>query len=336
MTSKHPRRPSSGALLRAAKVPALLITNTANIRYLTGIAVSSGCVLVLREGIRLFVDGRYLEAARASAWSGVRVHPIGDFPKIFRKLRRAGFEAEEVTVAKLSRWKRRYKNTKFVHKEGIVEEFRRKKALDELRWIHRACAVTRRILRKVPAFLKPGISELRLVHELSSLAYRFGSEGMAFDTIVAFGEHTAFPHHHSTHRILKTGDLVQVDMGVRVGGYCSDFSRVFFTGRKLPQQARAYAALQRVKQASEALVRPGITNRALDRRARDMFKKEGFDREFCHALGHGLGLEIHEGVSLSGKAPLRRLKKHEVITIEPGLYFEGQWGMRLEDTIMVQ
>lgn len=336
MTSKHPRRPSSGVLLKAAKVPALLITSTANIRYLTGIAASSGCVLVLREGISLFVDGRYLEAARAFAWSGVRVHPVGDFPKVFRKLRRAGFEAEEVTVATLRRWKRKYKNTKFVHKEGTIEEFRRTKAPDELRWIHRACAVTRRILRKVPALLKPGISELCLVHEISSLAYRFGSEGMAFSTIVAFGRHTAFPHHHPTQRKLKTGDLVQVDMGVRVGGYCSDFSRVFFTGRKSPKQARAYAALQRVKQASEALVRPGITNRALDRRAREILREEGFDREFCHALGHGLGLEIHEGVSLSKKAPLKRLKKHEVITIEPGLYFSGQWGMRLEDTIMVQ
>lgn len=159
---------------------------------------------------------------------------------------------------------------------------------------------------------------------------------MAFDTIVGFGEHTSRPHHHPTDRALRKGDIVQIDLGLKIDGYCSDMSRVFYTGTKTSRQAKAYRALLEAKKTAEKMVKPGVDVRALDQAARRVLKKHGFGKEFCHALGHGLGLDIHEAPTISGKSKPYRLKKDEVITIEPGLYFPGEWGMRIEDTMIVR
>jgi Xaa-Pro aminopeptidase len=159
---------------------------------------------------------------------------------------------------------------------------------------------------------------------------------MAFETIVAFGENTSKPHHHPTERKLKKGDIVQIDMGVKINGYCSDYSDVYFTSPATPEQKIALSALKKAAKTAKKLVKEGISNRLLDQTARRILKTYGYDKEFSHALGHGVGLEIHEGVTLSSKAPVMKLKKNEVITIEPGLYFEGKWGMRVEETVVVE
>jgi Xaa-Pro aminopeptidase len=158
---------------------------------------------------------------------------------------------------------------------------------------------------------------------------------MAFPTIVGFGENTAFPHHHPTTRRLKRGDIVQIDLGVKAGGYCSDYSRVFFTAKPTAEQRKALLALKRAKAAAEQLIRVGMENRVLDLKAREVLASFGIEKAFTHALGHGVGLEIHEGLSISKKAKRKKLLKNEVITIEPGVYFPGKWGMRVEDTIVV-
>ena len=335
MSMRPSPRPNAAAILRRAGVPALLVTTRSNIRYCTGIALSSGIVLVSSAGFELFVDGRYIEAARKKARRGVSVRPVGEWQNRLKKLRRVGVEADEVTLSRFTAWKRKYKNTKFVQTSGIVEEFRRSKKPEELRDIRQACKVTKAVLRLVPHMLKIGIREKDLAWQLDSESRRRGADGMAFETIVAFGEHTSSPHHHPTDRRLLKGDLIQVDMGAAFRGYCSDYSRVFFTGKPTGDQAKALRALKRAKSAAEAMIRVGVTNRILDQTARDVLKKYGYDEEFSHALGHGLGLDIHETPTVSMKAPMKRLRKNEVITIEPGLYFPGEWGIRIEDTIVV-
>ena len=124
-------------------------------------------------------------------------------------------------------------------------------------------------------------------------------------------------------------------MGVKVNGYCSDYSRVFFTAPPTKDQRKAFLALKKTKAAAEQLVRAGRENRALDLKAREVLASYGMEKAFTHALGHGVGLEIHEGLSISKKAKRKKLLKNEVITIEPGVYFVGKWGMRVEDTIIV-
>lgn len=336
MMTRNQHRPTAHAILRAGRVPALLVSNPQNIRYLTGIKASAGHVLITATGFNVYLDSRYLEAGKQAAYFGVQVHPLKTWSQDLKALRKVGVESEKVTIASFLRWQRKFKNTKFVHTSNIIEEFRREKNEEELRYIRHACSMTRALLHWVPSRLKRGVTEQGLAFELSRRAEKLGADGMAFDSIVAFGTHTARPHHQPTARRFRPGDLVQLDIGVKVHGYCSDFSRVFFTGKKLPLQVRAFAVLKRAKRAAEKLVRPGVSNHALDRAARNVLRTEKFDRRFTHALGHGLGLDIHEGVSISRKAPLTTLKRNEVITIEPGVYLEGQWGMRLEDTIIVR
>lgn len=267
---------------------------------------------------------------------GIAVLPLDSLDAVLSDIGTIGFESEDVTCARLLRWKKKYKNTKFVHTSGIVEEFRRSKSQDELKKILKACSITKAVLRLIPRLLLSGISEKNLAWRIESECRKRGADGMAFETIVGFGEHTSRPHHHPTDRKLRVGDLVQIDMGAKFDGYCSDYSRVFFTASPTVEQAKAMKALRTASNAAKAILKPDVTNRQLDEKARSALKSFGYDKEFSHALGHGVGLDIHEGVTLSMKARSRKIKKNEVVTIEPGLYFEGKWGMRIEETIIVR
>lgn len=333
-----PPRPPSFIrhVFSCATFDALLISDLSNIRYLTGSNVSSGLVLLTRRSVMFFVDGRYAESTKETSYPYVVIRPHSDCGVVLKKYRRVGFESEHVTVARLGRFRKLCPGVRFKPTSGIIEDLRRSKSPRELRAIQKACVLTKRVLRLIPTRLKIGVTERSLALDIEILSRSLGAESMAFDTIVAFGENTSRPHHRPGDRRLRRSDIVQIDMGVKIDGYCSDFSRVFWMGQITSTQVEAYKALLEAKKEAETAVRSGVTNRSLDAVARRALKRYGFDKEFCHSLGHGLGIDIHESPSLSMKAPLMTLRKNEVITIEPGLYFEGEWGMRVEDTIVVR
>lgn len=336
MLPRDRQRPSCRRILATARVPYLLVTDPVNIRYLTGIDASVGFLLLSQFRAELFLDGRYIESAKTACRRGILVRPVEEFVPALRALRKVGIESHAITLERFRLWKRKFKNTKFIQTTRIIEEFRRIKRPDELAAIRGALRITHAILRRVPSMLKSGLSERNIALEIESLAIRAGADGMAFDTIVAFGENSSSPHHHPGSRCLRRGDLVQIDMGVRLRGYCSDVSRVFFTAAPTPEQRRVFRALQRAKRVAEHALVPGVTNRALDHLARRELRSAGLEEAFTHALGHGLGLAIHEQPSLSRKAPRAALLRGEVVTIEPGAYFPGVFGMRLEDTHVVR
>lgn len=321
-------------LLPQSSLPALLLTNPLNIRYLTGATMSEGVLLVKPRSVLLFADARYAEAVKHAVSRSIRVCDPAELPRVLAGYERCGFEEAHVTAARLHGWKTRFKSTKFVHSNGLVEGLRRKKDADELRRIKRALTLTSTILRDVPSWLHPGITERALAWMIHQQAIERGAEGLAFETIVAFGPHTSVPHHHPTDRRLRARDIVQIDMGVRFDGYCSDRSEVFFVGRPTAEQRRVYDAVQNAKKAAIAAVRPGVTCAALDACARERLAEASLESFFAHALGHGVGLDIHEGVTLSGRSR-DTLQQHEVVTIEPGVYLPGRFGVRLEDTIVV-
>ncbi len=329
----HPS--SSLALLRHAGCPAFLVTNPVNILYLTGAEISAGAVLALPRGYHLFVDGRYGEEVSHTLRAGVRVHERDQLHAFLQKLTRCGCEAESVTLGQCARWKRQFKNTKFVQCSNGVGAFRRSKDAEERVAFRRAQRITQAMLRRVPAALRPGVTERAVVWKLTEWAHALKADGLAFDPIVAFGSHTSHPHHHATDRRLKRGDLVQIDVGARFHGYCADQSRVFFTGRKTAEQERVLAAVKEAQSAALRAVKTGITTHELDRMARSVLGKYGLEKYFVHSLGHGVGLEIHEGVTLSQMRPEEKLQKNEIITIEPGVYLPGKFGMRLECEIIV-
>ncbi len=327
--------PKPSQILQKARCRSFLVTDLTNILYLTGLSVSAGCILVTKNRYLFFLDSRYLEAAKKLETGTVRICPLETLPKHLQKLRSIGIEAESITLSRMAVWKKKYKNTKFVQTSGVIEEFRRSKTSREISSIARACSITKSVLRLIPTLLRIGITERDLAWKIETECRKRGADSLAFESIVAFGEHSAIPHHHSTDRKLRKTDVVQIDMGAKFSHYCSDYSRVYFMEKPTRDQAKAMNALRYASAAAMKILKPGVTNRALDLVARSTLKAYGFEKEFSHALGHGVGLDIHEGVTLSSKAPVQQLRKNEVITIEPGLYFPGKWGMRIEETIVV-
>lgn len=330
----HSMRLSPSQLLRQARVPAFLITDLVNIRYLMGLELSAGVLLAVPRRYFLFVDARYSEAA-ARRGGLVIVRDLRELPEAMGEVRRCGFEAEHVTVLQRKGWQKKFPRTRFIETSGIVQSFRRRKDTEELRNLRRARSLTRELLRRFPSLLRRRVTEQQIARQLLLWALELGGDSLSFDPIVAFGTHTSSPHHRPTSRLLQKGHIVQIDVGVKVKGYCADMSDVFFTVNPTKTQEQVYRALRIAKARAAAAVKPGTSTRELDRIARNVLKKAGVEQYFTHSLGHGVGLEIHEGVSLSQKAPDQKLLRGEVITIEPGIYIPGKWGMRLEDMVFV-
>jgi Xaa-Pro aminopeptidase len=323
------------SVLRKQKLPCLLVTNPSNIRYLTGLAASEALVLVRQRDATLFVDARYIEAAKRVKSTMLKVADRKGIEEALRAARTCGYEEHDVTAGRVRRWKANFKNTKFVHTSGLVEGLRRKKDADEIAAIKRALRITNDVLKSVPSMLRVGMTELDLSTALLLACLDGGADGMAFETIVAFGPSSSEPHHHSGTRKLRARDIVQVDMGARYRGYCSDRSDVYFMGEPTAEQRVVHEAVFEAKRAAEKLVRAGTSCADLDREARRVLKTRKLEKYFTHSLGHGLGLDIHEGVSLSSRSA-DSLLSGEVVTIEPGVYLPGKFGIRLEDTVFVK
>ena len=322
--------------------------------------MTAGVMLLHGKKRLLFVDGRYSEKAEKESYKNVKVLPVDDLNKTIKRFKQVRFEADDLTVSHLKRWRKRFRGTKLVPSSGVVEEMRRVKKPDEIKAVQKACKITDEVMKRIPKLLKGScvgkkgklrrgvacnaptefsvaapITERSLAWKIEKLSHELGAESMAFETIVAFGSHTSRPHHRPTNKKLKKGDIIQIDMGVKVNGYCSDCSRVFFTGKPTEEQKKVFDLLCKTVKKCEKRAKPGVTNHSLDKLARGMLKDDGYDKYFTHGLGHGVGLEIHEGARISLRAELQKLKNNEVITIEPGIYLPGKWGMRVEDTILV-
>ena len=323
------------AVLKSAKASAMLVTSLTNIRYLTGLQLSAGFVLIKAKKMTLYVDGRYQEAARKQAKKGIAVKPIEDIENDLKTTKKCAFESDDVTVARLSNWKRKFKNTKFVQSRGVIEEFRRAKTPEELRHFKKAQAITKKVMKNVPSMLKPGVTEKAIAEQIRRLAVDLGADEFSFDPIVAFGKNSSSPHHHPGNAKLKKRDIIQIDCGARVNGYCADQSTVFFKGDPTAEQKRVYKAVQEAKKAAITEVKTGVSNRKLDAIARKVLAAYELEEYFTHSLGHGVGLDIHEGPSLSVKATQTKLKKNEIVTIEPGVYLPGKFGIRLEEELIV-
>ncbi|MDD5026557.1 MAG: Xaa-Pro peptidase family protein [Candidatus Peribacteraceae bacterium] len=329
-------RPTSPSeLLAEADIGAFLVSDRVNIRYVTGLELSAGFLLALPRSYHLFVDGRYREVAERQVPDNMRVHDLSLLPRAFAKVPECGIEAEVVTLAQWARWKRQFKDTKFVQIKGLLQGFRRQKDAKEIALFRRAQSLTRELLARVPAYLRKSVTERSLAWQFQVWAHELGADGLAFDPIVAFGTNTSRPHHRPTDRHLKKGHLVQVDVGVKYRGYCADLSAVFFTAKMTTQEERVLTAVRDALNAVRKAVKPGATNHTLHAAEDAVFQKYGVGYLKAHSLGHGVGLEIHEGISLSDLVPEKALLKNEIMAIEPGLYLPGRFGMRLEEDVIV-
>ncbi len=328
-------RPIPKELLAKTGLKALFITNPINVRYLTRLPAEHGVLLVQSQKFTLFVNALELEAVKAVKQKTVVVRDLSMLETVMKKISQCGFEEQDVTVARLRRWKKLFPRTTWKGIGEIVEPFRRTKDADELKAMLKANLITEDILEKIPSILKVGVTESEVSWMIESWARAAGSPKMGFETIVAFGPNTSRPHHRPTTRKLKKQDIIQIDMGLVIDGYTSDRSAVYFKGKPTTKQVMVLKALEEAKKTGIEAIKPGIAASIPDLAARKVLKKYGLEKYFIHSLGHGVGLDIHEGVTLS-KRSKQILLEYEVVTVEPGVYFPGTWGMRLEDMVIVQ
>ena len=338
-----------GALRRRltrAGLPGLLVTHLPDVRYLCGFTGSSAALAVTRRTARLFTDGRYtaqaneeVKAAQVQIASGSPAVAASQWLAAQPGVAMAGFDPAKTTVAELARWKnelpsRLSRGFFQALPASLVEQLRSVKDGDELAVMAEAALMGCKLFEHILGVLRPGIAEVEVAGELEHHARMIGAEGMSFETIVAAGLRSAMPHGRATQAPLPRRGFVTMDFGIIHKGYCSDMTRTVFLGKPKPNERKAYEAVLEAQENAVHAVTPGASCAEVDEAARGVLRREGFADFFTHSTGHGVGLEIHEPPRV-GAGQTTRLQPGMVITIEPGIYLAGKFGIRIEDMVAV-
>jgi Xaa-Pro aminopeptidase len=327
---------------------AFVVSSLHNITYLCGFRGTAGLLVVTAQGEQMIVDGRYLSAAeealRSAGLSEAQVERVerrydltlADLLKSL-KARRVAFEAEHVTVAGLAAWQRAGGGITWEPTEKIVEKQRAIKDDFEIAALRRGGRALSAVARELPSWIRAGRSELDLARDIDAAIERAGFSAPAFPTIVASGPNSAQPHARPTARRLEAGDLVLLDFGGILDGYCVDLTRMAVPGQVDSRAASLFDAVRAAQAAAIANVRAGVPAAQVDAAARDVLDARGLGDAFLHGTGHGLGLEVHEAprISRADSGTADVLEARMVCTIEPGAYLDGFGGVRLEDDVLV-
>ena len=339
------RVPRLRAVIGESAADALLVSKLVNVRYLTGFTGSAGLLLVLPDEVVLVTDGRYGQQATeqlAAAGVQARVEVSGTAQRELASasvsaagVRRLGLEADAVTWAQ----QRAYADTWFPDVEleatvGLVDGLRLVKDEGEVARIEAAARIADDALANVRARLLDQPTESEFGIELDFEIRRLGAWGNSFETIVASGPNGAKPHHRPSSRRIVEGDLVVLDFGAVVDGYCSDMTRTVMVGEPSPTQARMLEVVTAAQQAGVDAVGDGVATADVDAACRRVITDAGWGDAFLHATGHGVGLEIHEAPRVAATADAT-LAPGVVVTVEPGVYLPTHGGVRVEDTLVV-
>lgn len=342
----HDRPPEGES--KPQRLDGLLVSNIVNIGYLTGFTGSVGLAIVMPDAAYLIVDTRYttqaaqevspqFEIVGADSAAGM-VSTLGHVLARYQKKLRLGFEADDVTVAILRAWKDNTSTTaRLKPTTGIVETLRAIKDAGEIAAIREAIRLAEACFKKVENLLVPGTVESDFAAELEIAMRRAGAQKPSFDTIVASGPNGARPHHGAGDRAFELGDLVTIDWGAVVNGYCSDLTRTVLIGggEMVGKQRDVYQTVLEAKNLATEAIRPGAMGKDIDDIGRGHIAARGYGDYFGHSLGHALGRVVHDGMTLSQRAPKVVLEAGMVTTVEPGIYIPGWGGVRIEDDVLV-
>jgi Xaa-Pro aminopeptidase len=311
----------------------LLVTNPTNVVYLTGFQSSNTVLLIDPDRVQLFTDFRYLEAAQAV--EGVEVVQtkrsiIADLAE--RLTGTVGFEAATLAYAQVETL--RSGGLDAVPRVGLVERLRAVKDERELDAIRRACNVTDRMYERLREVRFIGRTELEVSWDVTRLFHEEGGDGLAFESIVGAGPTGARPHARAGNRTIERSELVVIDAGCTIDGYASDYTRTFSTGPVDEQAREAYAVVLAAQETALETIRAGLAGIDADAAARGVVEDSQFAGMFGHGLGHGLGLDVHEAPTMSTLSN-DTLAVGNVVTVEPGVYVEGKFGVRIEDDVVV-
>ncbi|MBR5900659.1 MAG: aminopeptidase P family protein [Clostridia bacterium] len=318
---------------------AFLFNHSVALRYFTGEKIDEGYV-VLTDCVTAFVDLRYFYAAKQLLEKkGVECLPLYSISDVKNYLINKGvtklyIDYDKTTLSEYEKYKEFgveiYNGTKdFNASREIKTEF-------ELQSISKACEITQKAFYSAVERVKEGMTERELADLIDTGCVKLGAEGAAFETIVAFGENSAVPHHQTSNRKLTLNTPILIDTGCVVNGYRSDLTRTFYFGTPSEKFVKAYDQVLNANLIAIKSIKEGCLTSDADAYARNYLESYGVADKFTHSLGHGVGLEVHESPTLSPKATPKPLKEGTVFTIEPGLYYDGEFGIRIEDTVVLQ
>ena len=337
------RRTKLVRTFKSVGVDALLVSGESNVRYLTGFTGDSTWLYLSRSATILISDSRYttqianecgeLDVDIRDARKSMSVAVAAVVKKA--KIKRLGFEADHLTVSQHGSLAPKIESADLVSTSGLTERLREIKDKWELEQIREAVYLAERGIGVVRSSLKPEQTEREIRYTLEAAMRSFGAAGPGFEPIVGVGPTAALPHAHAGDRIVGESPILLIDWGAEThSGYRSDLTRVFVTGKITRQMKTVYNTVLKAHQKAIAAIKPGVGCKTVDRIARKVIADAGFEKYFGHGLGHGFGLDIHESVRMS---PLSEqvFESGMVVTVEPGIYLPGKFGVRIEDDILV-
>lgn len=328
-------------ILKELNLDAVLISNGNNMRYISGFTGATGYVYISHKSYSVITDFRYTYQAEAEA-KGYEIITIGNhgyeeaINDILRteQVNRLGFEAEDTLFSKFQSFKEKLVVDELVPVRNEITRLRRIKTPKELEYIERAEAIGDQVFSEILTFIKPGMTEIEVAARIEYLLKVNGAEGLSFSAIVASGINSSMPHAVPSHKKIETGDFLTMDYGCIYEGYCSDMTRTIVIGKASDKQKEIYQVVLEAQEAAMDFLKTGYKGKEIDKVARDIINKAGYEGCFGHGLGHGVGLFIHEEPRLS-------MMEEEIIlagmaeTVEPGIYIKGYGGVRIEDLVAV-
>ena len=312
-----------------------------HLRYLTGYSGSNGLCLVTHSDVYFLTDFRYQEQIQREVACTRSVVTSGDLiekaasARFFRGCKRIGIEKDLLPVGQFAALRSNVHAARFVPTDEYVESLAAVKSVNEITLIKDAVRITDAVFKKVLTMLRPGMTELDVSAEISYYHKKFGAEKDSFEPIVVSGPRGSLPHGRPSARKIKHGDLVTLDLGCFYSGYCSDLTRTIAVGKISAEQKKVYGIVAQAQQLAIDAAKSGMEAKRLDAVARRFIRTRGYGKYFGHGLGHGIGLEIHEAPRVSARS-LHSLRDGNVVTIEPGIYLPGKFGIRIEDDIVIR
>lgn len=322
-------------------IEALLVSSWPNVTYLSGFQSMESWIVVSPKTLFFITDSRYIEQAIAEApgfkmilREGKSVSEIVADLASQNGWKSVGFEASIVTHAFYLGLAKRVGESRLKATYGLVEELREIKDRLEISLIRQSANIAVKGFHYIKQIARPGMRERELQARLEHYTKTLGSEKPAFDLILAAGKRSSMPHCQSNETLTRNNDILLVDMGVVYRGYHSDLTRPIFLGKMSTLHKKIYGIVWKAQRAGIAKAGPGVPASEVDAACREVIRKEGYSKKFGHGTGHGVGLEIHEAPTVSGRSKTI-LKPGMVITVEPGVYLPNKFGVRIEDMVLI-
>lgn len=328
--------------LEETKVQGITITNLSNIRYLTGFRGSAATLFVFNDELHFVTDDRYKHIEEELyPLPNLKIHFTRDLwnyakeTNLLDGIKSLAFEADQLPYGDAVFYRNILRPIKYKPTEEDVKRFNMPKDPIEIGFIKESCRIAEETFEHLMKTVKSGMTEQDLANEIICHSRKIGSEGEAFNPIVLAGERTTIVHGIPSDRKIKKNEMVLVDFGFKHKGFSSDITRCFVIGKPTKEMQKTYEKIYSAQEAAIKAIRPGVNGQLVDKAARNIIEQEGWGDYFQHGTGHGIGIDVHESPIISHRKDDQMLPEDCVVTIEPGVYLPGKWGIRIEDDILV-